>query len=108
MHRMRFDNECVVILLMEIRRVIKISSGTQKLLLRAPLEPHVVRRYGVKGDFLYKSEYSKNFDASTAAIFADAHRYRKLIKAEGPFLVKLRGCRFRFKRLLHFSDVSRL
>ena len=50
---------------------------------------HVVRRYGVKGDFLCKSGYSKNFGASPATIFADAHRYRKLIKTEGLFLVKL-------------------
>jgi hypothetical protein len=42
-----------------------------------------------KGHFSGYVSLSKNFGASPAAIFADAHRYRKLIKAEGLFLVKL-------------------
>jgi hypothetical protein len=58
---------------------------------------HVVRRYGVKGDFLCKFKHSKNFGTTPAAIFASPIDIEKLIKAEGLILVKLTRGRFRFK-----------
>jgi hypothetical protein len=61
-----------------------------------------------KGHFSGYVRLPKNFSTTPAAIFASPIDIEKLINAEGPFLVKLRGCRFRFKRLLHLSDVSRL